>query len=154
MRFRPKCQPDRGVVNKNTVGLQLLSDDSGLIGMRRIIPILILWLTLFSCRDEATVVAHTISCEVKNPLLDLPWLKRIIAEGTNPYLQVEEGQYQKQTVYIVSTCISCFAGGMATIYRCDGVEICHFGTYILDPNPSCKYVYEEEITNRKTLLSR
>lgn len=153
LRFRPKFQSSREGLNEIIFNLQLLSSSWGLVGMKRIVSILLLWLTLFSCRDE-NVVANTIGCGVHNPLLDLPWLKNIVAEQAMPYLQVEEGQYKQQTVYIVSTCGLCFAGGVATIYRCDGVEICHVGTYILEPNPLCKELFENEITNRKTLLSR
>ncbi|WP_460967274.1 DUF6970 domain-containing protein [Spirosoma migulaei] len=121
--------------------------------MKRTLAGLLLFSTLFSCHKESSVFGSIANCQVANPLLDLPWLKRIINEQSVPYLQIEQGQYQQKTVYIVSTCGLCFAGGIATVYQCDGTEICHTGTYILEPNPSCRQL-NEAITDRKVLLSR
>ena len=94
------------------------------------------------------------SCQVNNPLTDLPWLKTIATDNKLPYLQIEQGKYQSRTVYIVRTCGLCFAGGIATIYQCDGTEICHFGTSVLEPNPSCKQIDEKEISSRNVLLTK
>ena len=110
----------------------------------------LLWVSLFNCQKDSPDPA---TCQVQNPLTDLLWLKAIV-DGQHISLQVEQGLYHKHTVYIITTCIQCFAGGIATIYRCDGTEICHFGTYVLEPNPSCKEIAEKDITDKRVLLSR
>lgn len=119
--------------------------------MERYIPVWALWLMLLGCHTQSIDRAI---CQVKNPLTDLDWLRTIVATEQTPYLQVEQGVYQNRIVYVISRCGLCFAGGIATIYACDGAEICHFGTYILDPHPDCKAINEREITSRKVLLTR
>lgn len=121
--------------------------------MIRIVAILVFWSTLFSCQKEPHSLDLPV-CEVQNPLVDLPWLKAIAIDQKTFSLQIEQGSYHGRTVYIVSTCMACFAGGIATIYGCEGTEICHFGTYVLEPNPSCKNLYQDEIADKKVLLSR
>jgi hypothetical protein len=119
--------------------------------MKRYLTVLALWVALLSCDKQSIDPA---SCQVNDPLTELDWLRAIIADEPTPYLQIEQGTYQGRTVYIVGRCGLCFAGGIATIYACDGAEICHFGTYSLEPNPDCKAINEREITNRKVLLTR
>ena len=121
--------------------------------MKRIVAILIFWITLFGCQKEPHFLDLSV-CQVQNPLVDLPWLKAVAANDRLLYLQIEQGSYHGRTVYVVSTCGLCFAGGIATIYGCEGNEICHFGTYVLEPNASCRQLYEDEITDKKVLLSR
>ena len=122
--------------------------------MRHFIFPLLLWAAVLGCQKDTPDTLEPLDCQVKNPLVDLPWLKAIAGDEKISYLQIELGVYHKQTVYVVSTCIQCFAGGIATIYRCDGTEICHVGTYVLEPNPPCKKIIDEEITDKTLLLSR
>jgi len=119
--------------------------------MRYVILFSFLMVSVLGCRKDTLDPA---TCQVQNPLTDLPWLKAIADNKNNFSLEIEQGTYRKQTIYVVSTCVSCFAGGIATIYRCDGTEICRFGTYALEPNPSCRKIVQEEMTDRKVLLAR
>jgi hypothetical protein len=119
--------------------------------MKRYVTVLALWLALLGCHNQSIDRAI---CQVKDPLTDLDWLRAIVANEQTPYLQIEQGRYEGRIVYIVSRCGLCFAGGVVTVYACDGAEICHFGTYILDPNPECKAINARKIADRKVLLTR
>lgn len=108
--------------------------------------VLILLVGLLSCQ-RSEVIPNT--CDVKNPLQDLPWLKTLIKDdglGSAIY----QGTYQNQTVFAVYGCGRCFAGPFVTIYRCDQSVICS-GLLLDNSANSCGQI-AKSLTDQRTLL--
>lgn len=66
------------------------------------------------------------TCEVRDPVSDLPWLKNRIEEmqrdqsGIGKYFYIAEGSYNGQTVFIFGNC--CWmCSTIVPVYNCDGV---------------------------------
>lgn len=83
-----------------------------------------LTLLLISCSDDD---AKPTTCGVLFPAAQLPWLREIIddyREADFMDITVEQGEYNSQTVFIITECcITCDLNGFPPVYTCEGEEI-------------------------------
>ncbi|XWW48076.1 hypothetical protein JYG30_11820 [Fibrella sp. USSR17] len=95
---------------------------------------------IFACKDQ-NALPNT--CQVTNPITDLPWLKDRIAKATNSGdLTVSQATYQGQSVFTVDWFIGPDAGSYV-IYRCDGSIVCSASTTIAGQQDNCSAIPQE-----------
>ena len=88
--------------------------------MKLLVFNLILITTLFSCQRETF-------CEVKNPLNNLSWLKKIKKHGYEPYRNMYMNIYQcnyHENIdgFFIEPCIQCYTY-TAILLSCDGTVL-------------------------------
>ena len=78
--------------------------------MKNLVIVLFISTILFSCTDN---LSESKICNVKNPLIDLVWLKEIktgleISTSASKK-KITQFTYNNESVFLVDICINCFA---------------------------------------------
>jgi hypothetical protein len=95
--------------------------------MSRFILFLILVLTA-SCGDPSEEKDNAGACGASDPINELTWLKEEIESrkqnpnGIDKYFYIEQGEYQKQTVFLYNNCCP-MCNTTIPVYACDGTKL-------------------------------
>ncbi len=99
--------------------------------------------------NQKDVVPNT--CGVKRPLQDLEWLKE---KTKGPVVEtITQASYQDQTVYVTTSSSRGFAGAIATVYSCDGTELCDFILLQIEQKPELCEIYSQ-LTDKKVIFEQ
>jgi len=108
-------------------------------------------ITLFvatSC-DKSKTLSNT--CDVDNPLTDLPWLKNIIdgfekdvEAGDLLHARIYQCNYNKSEVgFLLEPCVDCSDGG-STLMSCKGESLCAIGGFAGSTCPEFNIDFEHK----------
>ena len=92
--------------------------------MKNCLFLLIVLLAL-SCKDK---VQPSFTCDVKNPIEELPWLKTEIdrreksTSDVEVYFFIEQGEYNNQTVFLYNNCCP-MCSTITPVYDCSGTKL-------------------------------
>lgn len=95
--------------------------------MKNLILLLVCVLALFGCTKD--IVSTKNYCNAVDPLLELPWLKKIVDDQEcNKYskMTIYKCEYQQQKGFVVDSCVGC-PDSLVTFFDCDGNKICETG---------------------------
>ncbi|TDQ18871.1 hypothetical protein DFQ04_0681 [Algoriphagus boseongensis] len=94
--------------------------------MKKLFPILVLILGLWSCQDQEGPRA----CGTENPIEDLAWLKNLITEiegySLSEYNYVVQSTYRGKTIFLVQSCCP-FCSYAVPIFDCQGNSLGYIG---------------------------
>lgn len=83
---------------------------------------------LYSCQADSTF--QKTSCNVSNPIENLPWLNQIKINfeqsGAAPKRKIYQYTYAGNTVFLIDPCVGC-PDGLQSVFDCSGNAICEFG---------------------------
>lgn len=91
------------------------------------IILLFIMLSLIGCKDDNNEDKNL--CYVKNPINELPWLKKIVDEQSTNYcnkIVIKNYRYNDKNGFLINYCIDC-TEGLSIYYDCTGNVICEFG---------------------------
>lgn len=94
--------------------------------MARLFVLFLLSLALLGCTKEGNEKSLLTTCEVANPIEDLPWLRDLTASlvDCGCEISIVEGTYEMQTVFFLAlTDPVCNGVVFPTLQDCDGAII-------------------------------
>jgi hypothetical protein len=117
--------------------------------------LLISWLIITTSCEKNFSPPETQACNVKDPVNDLEWLKKLIdnIKNDNCVGEVSQYDYENTIVFFVNSGPAICSEPDFSIYNCSGNILCQTTNALTEQN-NCPTSLFEKLTNKKVIYKK